>query len=154
MRRGLSLTEVIIAIIILAMIAALAMPRRSQAAATNPEATLREQLRVLRVAIERFRQDHNGLLPGGVDCAADLVVRQLCGRTDATGRPVDGNEGNGLFGPYLRAIPRSAMRNSADTTMPLVTDDQPADWHFDCRTGYIRAQVPGVDAHGTRYADY
>ncbi|MCK4342851.1 MAG: prepilin-type N-terminal cleavage/methylation domain-containing protein, partial [Phycisphaerae bacterium] len=90
--KGVSLIELIIALVILALLAALAIPRFSRAAAQPDEgAILRAHLKVLRVAIERYYQDHDvfpgchadGLNPAGSEAA---FIAQLTKFSDERGR--------------------------------------------------------------------
>ncbi|MGI9472787.1 MAG: type II secretion system protein [Rubripirellula sp.] len=62
-RRGFSLIEMVIVILILGIIAAVAAPRMFDTAATAEQNTTRQQLAVLRNAIEMYRA-RSGIYPG------------------------------------------------------------------------------------------
>src|SRR6185436_16825731 len=89
-RSGVSVVELIIAIVILGLLAALAIPRFSRAGQGTAEDELRHRLSVLRTAIELYRTQHSGY-PGTIDGqpaadAASVFVAQLAGRSSADGR--------------------------------------------------------------------
>ena len=63
LRKGFSLIEMVIVILILGIIAAVAAPRMFDTATTAEENTTRQQLAVLRNAIEMYRA-RSGAYPG------------------------------------------------------------------------------------------
>ncbi len=67
-RKGFSLIEMVIVILILGIIAAVAAPRMFDTATTAEENTTRQQLAVLRNAIEMHRAQ-NGVYPVALDTA-------------------------------------------------------------------------------------
>jgi type II secretory pathway pseudopilin PulG len=164
---GVSVVELIIAIVILGLIAALTIPRFSRAGQGTTEDELRHRLSVLRTAIELYRTDHGdypGMIDGQVaEDGPEVFVAQLAGRTRADGRPCQG-ETSGCFGPYIRdGLPRSPFEKGSgtgrvfiwtDTTEPRASDAIDADWLFDCRTGYLIANDAGTDADGKRFDQY
>jgi len=62
-RRGFSLIEILIAVAILGILAAIIMPEVQAHATQAKEAAAKENLRIYREAIERYAIDHNGVPP-------------------------------------------------------------------------------------------
>jgi general secretion pathway protein G len=92
---GFTLMELIIVMSIISILAALAVPRFTAAIKSAKEAVLREDLRVLRTAIDSYTMDKQKA-PQSLD---DLVQ--------------DG---------YLRSIPEDPMTKSADTWVTGTSD--------------------------------
>lgn len=72
-RRGFSLIEMVIVILILGIIAAVAAPRMFDTAATAEQNTTRQQLAVLRNAIEMYRA-RSGIYPGNGDLPTAMAT--------------------------------------------------------------------------------
>jgi prepilin-type N-terminal cleavage/methylation domain-containing protein len=60
-RRGFTLVELLIVIIIIAVLAAIAIPKIANSSQRAHESELRAKLKVVRDAVERFKHDMNGL---------------------------------------------------------------------------------------------
>lgn len=105
-RRGFSIIELVIVIMILGVISAIAVPRLSRAGESSKENAVIANVAILQSAIDRYTAEHEGLSPGhdapGVvsTSGADFSSR-LVGVTLDNGAPGAG----GIFGPYLRQIP-------------------------------------------------
>lgn len=149
-----SILEITIAIVILGVIAALAIPRFSRAESSGGDVELRARLQVVRTAIELYHRDH-GHYPGrpgsatgpsgaaGAAPAEALLLEQL--------------------GPYLRdGFPRSPLRaRPGPTRIHVVTggvggavETVDADWVYNADTGEIFANSPRTDGLGQRYDRY
>jgi prepilin-type N-terminal cleavage/methylation domain-containing protein len=170
-RKGVSLIEIILAVVILGLVAALTIPRLSSAAvAPDGTALLREHLKVLRVAIERYYQDH-GVFPGqSADGAhaggtAATVIAQLTQYSDAAGIVTDTPDEAHPFGPYLReefpACPvpphvgaRGVHVTAASAAPPLAPADVECGWSYNCETGQIAPNSAALDAAGRSYCNY
>ncbi len=149
-----SILEITIAIVILGVIAALAIPRFSRAESSGGDVELRARLQVVRTAIELYHRDH-GHYPGrsgsatgpsgaaGAAPAEALLLEQLR--------------------PYLRdGFPRSPLRARAGPARIHViaggvggaVESVDADWVYNADTGEIVANSPRTDGLGERYDRY
>jgi general secretion pathway protein G len=122
--RGFTLIELLIVITIIGILVTLAQPSYQRAVTAAKEATLKENLFVLRDVIDQFFAD-NSKYPGSLQ---DMVDKG-----------------------YLRRVPRDPVTGSADTWVGVpATDDQGQQQGiFDVRSG---SEAVALD--GTRYADW
>lgn len=158
-RGRLNVFELLVGVGLLVAVGALVGPRLSQASSHDlNRAELRTRLRVLRCAIERFRQDH-GFPPGRIGASgpadAELLVPQLTQPSDAEGRAADHAAGQFRFGPYLAGgwpgcpmidgEPAAVATLAADAIDPPDAHD-PArpdvGWLYDPINGVIRPNLP------------
>jgi general secretion pathway protein G len=168
-RKGYSLVEIVIVLVVLGIIAAIAIPRISLGSKQAEESALRSNLKMIRCAIEKYQSDHGGFLPGekgdGQNAAgtAASFIRQLCFFTAATGEVSETRDLAHPFGPYLRGqLPRQTVGSNADdnsvtvinNTLPLNADGSTAGWIYNVNTGDFVANTSEVDTAGTEYDDY
>lgn len=168
---AVSAIEVILAIVILGLVALLTIPRLSPAATAPDEgALLRERLRILRVAIERYYQDHRAY-PGqhsdGRNAARTeaAAVAQLTRFTDMDGAVAELGDESHRFGPYLRdgvpacpVPPRAGtcgMHVVGGTTAPAFTEQAThAGWVYNCDTGQVAPNSNASDNAARAYTSY
>lgn len=167
-----STIELICALVLLAVLAALAIPKLTRAASYSPDDELRRNLAVLRMAIEMYYDQH-GAYPGATAAggafgragSAAAFVNQLTRYTDAQGRVSDQPGGEFRYGPYLRnGIPPCTLVADPERyrAVILAASGEPANgrgagavgWLYDCQTGHISICADGIDARGVRYRDY
>jgi len=169
--KGISIVELILAIVVLGVVATLAIPRFSGAAqAPDESALLRDRLQVLRVAIERYYQDH-GAFPGQYGdgraprSTAEAFRSQLTQFTDEIGRVAESRDASHRFGPYLRdGVPVCPVAGDghlggvhviSGADLPAFTAEAPdAGWVYNCDTGQIGPNAAGTDSAGRSYAGY
>jgi len=168
--RGLALVELIIAVIILGVLAAMAIPQLSTAATHDAEEQLHAELVRFRTAIDLYYHDHGvypGQRPAGAPGAeagtAAAVILQLSQYTDADGRASPRRSADFRFGPYLRdGIPRCpVLPPSRGAGMCLICGtatpryrEAAGGWVYNFETGYVAANSPDTDASGMRYDVY
>ncbi len=170
-RHAVSLIELLIAAVLLGLVAALTIPRLGQAASEAPDTaqTVQRSLKVLRCAIEAYRQDHgvwpavrgDGRHPPG---SAAAFVAQLTRYTNRDGQVAAQADAEHSFGPYLRdglphsplvparATPRVLVVNQAPPVAPVAGDE--AAWIFNLATGTVIANSTERDQAGRPYAQY
>ncbi len=145
-RRGFSLVELVIVIVILGVIAAIAVPRISRGARGADESAVRQDLSILRTAIEMYSAEHGGKYPGA-DGSEATFKDQLLKYSDKSGNTNDTKTGSYIFGPYLRKqIPPLPVGPKAGMTAVKVgnsgpTADESGDygWIYNYATGQIIA---------------
>jgi type II secretion system protein G len=120
-KNGFTLVELLIVIIIIAVLAAIAIPKFANSSTRSKEAALKADLRMYRNAIDLFRTD-TGAYPASL---ADL---------SATSAPANGKDSAGAAktitaadwkGPYVQTIeddPVSGAAFTYSTTSPTVGD--------------------------------
>jgi general secretion pathway protein G len=116
---GFTLVELLIVIVIIAVLAAIAIPRFMDAGTRSKEASLKGDLKILRDGVELFHND-TGAWPAAL---SDL---------EATTAPASGKDSAGgakaitaadFKGPYMQAVPTDPIAGAAFTysvTSPTV----------------------------------
>src|SRR4051812_34544864 len=102
-RRGFSLIELVIVVVIIGIIAAIAIPRMSRGTAAAGDSAVSGNLTVLRNAIELFATEHGGNFPETI--GSDAIDKQLTMYTNDQGGTSATKPGAYIYGPYLRKIP-------------------------------------------------
>ena len=156
-RRGFSLLELVIVVVIIGILAGIAIPRMSRGSAGAVDSALVGDLAVMRNAIDLFAAEHEGKLP-----TLAKIQSQLTQYTDSTitNDPVAARDTTHTFGPYVRLVPKLpvGINKGKDTftgTAPPGTDTA-AGWYYDQSTGVIKANCPDteVDSAGKLYNTY
>lgn len=128
--RGLTLIEVLIVLIVLALLAAIVTPQFTRADTDGRLSVLKANLLEVRAQIRLYRTQHGDRYPD-----LDPFVQQLTACSTPDGSPGAGDGQHGL-GPYLRAIPPNPYTGGATVgNGPIGTSD----WHYDPATGLFRA---------------
>jgi len=162
--KGFTLIELLIVVIIIAILAAIAIPQFSNTSSDAQEAALDANLSTMRSAIELYRVQHNNKYPGaaaskgsstcptadqGTSEATDDASRAIAFKealtyfSNAAGltcktAPADGGF---IYGPYIRAIPDEPVTPSkvftVDTTTTAVPTGIAGGWRFNTTTGQL-----------------
>ena len=128
LRKGFSLIEMVIVILILGIIAAVAAPRMFDTATTAEQNTTRQQLAVLRNAIEMYRA-RSGIYPP-VNKLPEAMATML----------------NGPFpAPSIGSVRDDAVvyyDSNSDTTTPVAPDESaPGGWAYKPANGSLKLNV-------------
>ena len=137
-RRGFTLIEILIVVVMIAIMAMIVIPKFSDASDQARDASLAEDLQMLRGQIEVFKVHHGGIPPGQ---AGQDIVAQLTGKTDDSGAVT----ATGRHGPYMLIFPTNPWTNKA--TVESGTDSPGGGdhgWYYNTNTGRI---CPDDDAH-------
>ena len=136
--KGFTLIETLIVIMMIAILAAMVIPKFSNASAEARESALAKDLSMIRSQIRIYKIHHGGTLPG--QGGADIVA-QLLGTTDQQGNVVAG----GTYGPYLPIFPTNPF---TDTDTVESGNGSPGGgqtgWYYNTQTGLLS---PDDDAH-------
>jgi len=148
--RGFTLIELIITVFIVSILVGVAVPLARNSIRRQKEIELREALRELRTAIDKYKD------------ASDRGFIQV--KVDTEGYPeklnvlVDGVDLAGTVGKklkLLRRIPRDPMTNSTEWGLRSIQDDpkNSTSWGGqDVFDVYTKSQGTGLD--GTKYKDW
>lgn len=132
-RKGFSLIEMVIVILILGIIAAVAAPRMFDTASKAEENTTRQQLAVLRNAIEMYRAQ-NGSYPTDLPAAMQTMLNGPFPAPSID--PV-----RNLFGVLIDS--------NADNTVPVVaTTDTTNGWAYKPINGSLKLNISDVNTMG------
>jgi len=164
LRRGFTLVEILIVVVILGILASVVLPQFSDASHQARENTLKDDLRYLRTQVAVFKAQHRDVPPGYAagDTATfpsddTAFVEQLtkfssegCA-TSTTGSAVY------RFGPYLTTMPSNPLNGKSAVKM---TTDFTYDssgvygWLYNPVTQQIVANNSGTDTNGQTYISY
>jgi general secretion pathway protein G len=148
--RGFTLIELIITVFIVSILVGLAVPLAKNQIKRQKEVELREALREMRIAIDKYKEaSDRGFIPVKLDTE---------GYPESLKVLVDGVDMNGTVGKklkFLRRIPLDPMTNSTEWGLRSYQDDPKNSnaWGgqnvFDV---YTKSQGTGMD--GTKYKDW
>lgn len=159
-RRGFSLIELVIVIVIMGIISAIAIPRLSRGARTAGASALKSDLATIRNGIELYAAEHDGKYPDGG------FVNQLIEFSNATGSATSPTKtGTEVYGPYLKEFPPLPVGTKKDAMGVHVSTDGAEvpplgaatdGWWYNTVTNVIRANLPDadVDDDGVKYNTY
>lgn len=165
-KRGFTLVEILIVVVILGILAAIVIPQFTGASTEAKESSLVSDLQTVRSQVELFKIQHNDILPGEIlngdgsitTATAITFVQAMCLKTDQYGN-VGTTAGVHRFGPYMQKIPVNPFSNAQGTTLAdysedgamvslgatkLTTGGTSAGWHF----------VVSRDSSGTPTGDH
>lgn len=129
--QGFTLIELMIVVTIIGILAAVVIPKFSNANETAKAGSLATQIATVKKSLERYKTEHNDEYP----TEDELITSQwqvLTNSTDMTG-DVAGDD----YGPYIM---KPAMNSFMDSD--IIATDNSAGWKYDESTGVIQAVVP------------
>jgi prepilin-type N-terminal cleavage/methylation domain-containing protein len=166
MKKAFTLVEILIVVAILGIMAAIVIPTFSGHIQQAKEAAAKDDLRILRNAIELYASQHNNVPPGylfGNSSASPVYlafVGQMLYSTNKAGWTAHiGTDGYPL-GPYLSAMPKNTFNDLKTVKMTANGQAMPAQatgtygWICKPVTKDIRLDWPGTDSKGVPYYSY
>jgi general secretion pathway protein G len=166
-RRAFTLVELLVVIIIIGILAAVAIPQFGDSSTDAKKSALKENLRTMRSAIEKYYHDHNSTYPGVVQThkataagsaeahsdVGEAFLKQLTTYSDASGNTCDEKNASFPYKPYIkRQLPTNPLPASGVTTAQsddvnvttdttrLTVDASPSTgWKFSSETGELIA---------------
>jgi general secretion pathway protein G len=161
--KGFSLVEILIVVMIIGILAAIAVPKFSNASQIARENALKDDLRLLRTQIGVYKSQHaaNPGYPGGdtqQTPTAAATVDQLLKYTDGNGHVSETSSALYRLGPYLDEIPKNPVNGDAAIKILGPSDDFVPDgtsgWLYQPATGMFKANVVGNDSAGRPVVEY
>ena len=132
-RKGFTLVEILIVVIILGILAAIVVPQFTEASGDAKVSALSSDLQTVRSQVQLYRLQHGGNWP-------DDLVTQMTTQTDVTGAA--GTD----FGPYLTTFPTNPFTSTSDVDLDGTKGDDSHAWYFNTTTGEF---APDDAAHSS-----
>jgi len=111
-KRGFTLVEILIVVVILGILAAIVIPQFTQASTEAKTNSLCSDLQTLRSQIELYKVQHNDAVPSAEDFNSVMIYCTDINGDTAT--PASKTRaGDFEFGPYLERIPENPFSNES-----------------------------------------
>ncbi len=163
-RSGFTLAEVLIAVGIIGIIAAIVMPYINVNIEETKETAAKDTLRILRTAIERYAAQHQGTPPGymnGNPAQPNMMVfiAHLLKITDENHQIAEIGTDGYPFGPYIDEFPANPFNDFKTVRMIANDQDFPeatgeGGWLYKPQTKEIKIDWPGNDSKDKPFAEY
>jgi prepilin-type N-terminal cleavage/methylation domain-containing protein len=148
-RNGFSLVEMLIVISILGIMAAIIIPAMKDHSQKAKEAAAKDNLRILRTAIEAYAAQHNGVPPGYADDNPSAAPNALVLTIQLTPEYLNAMPENPLNG--LSTV--DAILNGPGNPFPSAPSGT-SGWIYKAETKMVKLDATGTDSEGVSYFDY
>ena len=165
-QKAFTLVEILIVVLILGVLAAIVLPKFSNASATARASMLADDLRIFRTQTTIFQAQHCGIAagyPGGQSGATPtetaFALHMIKASNDSFQTADPGTPGFD-HGPYMRKIPENPVNGKNTVQMVANNEDFPDagddshGWIYKPATLTFKADSPGTDDKGKSYFDY
>jgi len=166
MKKALTLVEMLIVVAILGILAAVALPTFQSHTQQAKEAAAKDNLRILRNAIELYAAQHNGVPPGYEngnmqnDPSSVTTLLQLLYPTNVFGQYAELGTPGYNYGPYFKKPPQNPFNESNKMLIVGNSESFPSlptgakGWIYKPKTKMVKIDWPGTDSAGVAYFDY
>ena len=140
-KRGFTLVEILIVVVILGILAAIVVPQFTQASTEAKLNSLCSNLQSMRSQIELYKVQHNDDAPDAATFETQMIyTSDVDGAVNGTSKA---RTGVFQFGPYLERVPENPFLNlngvaGAATALGAAVADVDG-WEYNAETGEIRA---------------
>ena len=151
MKKAFTLVEILIVVALLGILAAITMPMIKDYVEEAKESAAKDNLRILRNAIELYASQHNGVAPGYP-------------ANDPSGTPNSKSFNTQIFGAgkYLSNAPVNPFNEITTISIIPNSTDFPTEptmtfmygWVYKPATKTIKLNWSGTDSKGTSYYEY
>src|SRR5437016_1138133 len=135
-KRAFTLVELLIVVIIIAVLAAIAIPKFSNSSLRSKESALRAELKLLRDGVELFKNDTTCFPAVATDLSA-VASPSNCYNTSGVSISVPAGSWKG---PYISAIDNDPVSGTG--------------FSYTGTTGVFKASASGTDSTGVAYSTY
>jgi general secretion pathway protein G len=164
-RRGFTLIEILIVVVILGILAAIVVPQMSGASTAARENTLKDITRYMRSAIVTYRAQHLDVPPGypggntSVAPTEAAFIAQMTQYSDESGNTNATMTNVYKYGPYLSKEPSNPMSNLSTVTVlgtgsAIPAADNTTGWFYKADTQEFLPNTTGNDTTGTAFTSY
>ena len=160
-KRGFTLVEILIVVVILGILAAIVIPQFTSASTEAKGSNLVSNLQAVRSQIQLYKIQHNDELPTTGSGGATFE-QCMIGLTNVNGG-VEALPGAGVYGPYMQRIPKNPFGPAgSENTVEIdgTAGDDTAGWNFvtvaGASQGLFQADDSGINAldNNTAHIDY
>ena len=149
-RKGFTLIEILIVVIILGILAAIVIPQFTNASKEAKQSSLVTQVQSLRSQIALFKLQHNDYLPGcnpvtNTTFAEATFWDQMTLFSDLDGATVAAKDATHVYGPYMQSIPVNPLNNSSTVAAAAAVG---VGFVYDYNAGAGSGKIWGVDSTG------
>ena len=165
-QKGFTLVEILIVVLLLGVLAAIVLPKFSNASANARTSMLASDLQTLRTQITVFQAQHCGVAAGypdgnssAVPTEADFVLHMTKASNNSFLTAEPGTPGF-EHGPYLRKMPENPVNGKNTVQVIANNEDFPVagndshGWIYKPATLTLKADSPGTDDNGKSYFSY
>jgi general secretion pathway protein G len=142
-RRGFTLVEILIVVIILGILAAIVIPQFTNASEDARKSNMQSQLQTLRSQIELFKLQHRDAPPPATDSAEFWSYMTQYTTDDIGVAPVAAATATAKFGPYMQQPAINPLTGTSDVA---AAQGAAVGWVYDELTG----EIHGVNKDGVQ----
>jgi prepilin-type N-terminal cleavage/methylation domain-containing protein len=165
-RRAFTFIEVMIAVVLLGILAAVLFPKLRGQTIIARESSAKDSLNLMRTQIEFYKIDHDGIRPGYMDGSGvptAILPYQFVATTTITGAvsPSTIPSTPYLYGPYIKKMPQNPFNDLTNiaygaeaTAFSDAVDGTSSGWLYKKETGEFKINWTGTDSEGVNFYDY